>query len=343
MASALWLAFALLISGRAGSTPAFPNDLRSTGLYSDFGHKTIDPQNLHYSPQYPLWSDGASKQRWIYLPPGTAIDASDPDIWSFPEGVKVWKEFSFGGRRVETRMIESLGGGRLAFAAYAWNADETEARLVPQGGLKNVVEIRPGVGHDIPGVYDCRACHVGDKEEILGFSALQLSPDRDPKAPHAELPSAGMADLATLIRKNIIRSYPTSWASRAPRIAASTAAGRAALGYMHANCGNCHNPSGPLESRGLILRYSVKPGAADETAIIAGLGHPSRFPVPDTAPGTSFFIRPGDPGHSAIVYRMGTRNPLRQMPPLGTEIADEDAVGLIRQWIEKDLAIKEEK
>jgi hypothetical protein len=119
MASALWLAFVLLISGRAASTQSFPDDLRSTGLYSDFGHKTINPPNLHYFPQYPLWSDGADKQRWIYLPPGSAIDASDPDIWLFPEGTKIWKEFSFGGRRVETRLIESLGKGRLAFAAYA--------------------------------------------------------------------------------------------------------------------------------------------------------------------------------------------------------------------------------
>ena len=339
----LGLVFMLFASAKEPSTPAFPDDLRSTGLYSDFEHKTIDPGNLHYSPQYPLWSDGAGKERWIHLPPGTAIDASDPDIWLFPEGTKVWKEFSFGGRRVETRLIESLGGGRLAFAAYAWNADETEARLVPQGGLKDVVEIRPGIGHDIPGVWDCRACHVGDKEEILGFSALQLSPDRDPKAPHAEPYSAGIVNLATLIGRSLIRSYPTAWAKHAPRIAASTPAGRAALGYMHGNCGNCHNPSGPLESRGLILRHSVKSEAADEMAIVAGLRRPSHFPVPGAAPGTSFFIRPGDPGHSAIVYRMATRNPLRQMPPLGTEIADEDALNLISRWIEKDLVNKEEK
>jgi hypothetical protein len=31
------------------------------------------------------------------------------------------------------------------------------------------------------------------------------------------------------------------------------------------------------------------------------------------------------------------------MPPLGTEIADEDALKLISQWIEKDLVLKEEK
>jgi hypothetical protein len=337
-ALAFALAIALLPSGRqAAAAQPFPEDLRATGLYSDFAAKTIDPRNLHYSPQYALWSDDAGKERWIYLPPGAAVDASDPDIWSFPAGTKVWKEFSFGGRRVETRLIESLGEGRLAFAAYAWNADGTEARLAPQKGLRNVVEVRPGAWHDIPGVWDCRACHVGDKEEILGFSALQLSPDRDPEAPHLEPVSAGMVDLATLIERKLVRDYPEDWASRPPRIAASPGDGRAALGYMHGNCGNCHNLSGPLEARGLILRHSVASGAPDEKAIIAGLGHPSHFPIPDAEPGTSFFLRPGDPEHSAIVYRMSTRNPLRQMPPLGTAIADDEALKLVRRWIETDL------
>jgi hypothetical protein len=331
------LAAALLSGSSSPQAPAFPDDLRATELYSDFAAKTIDHRNLHYSPQYALWSDGAGKERWIFLPPGTAIDAADPDIWSFPAGTKVWKEFSFGGRRVETRLIESLGEGKLAFAAYAWSADGTEARLAPQSGLKHVVEVRPGIGHDIPGVWDCRACHVGDKEEILGFSALQLSPDRDRNAPHSEPVSSDMADLSTLIRRNLIRAYPESRAARAPRIDAPTATGRAALGYMHGNCGNCHNLSGPLEAHGLILRHSVRPDAPGDAAIVAGLEHTSHYPIPGAAPGTSFFVRPGDPGHSAIAYRMSTRNPLRQMPPLGTAIADDDALRLISRWIEKDL------
>jgi hypothetical protein len=71
-----------------------PRDLRRSGLYADFEAKTIDPRNLAYSPQYPLWSDGEVKRRWIFLPPGSAIDASDPDVWELPKGTKVWKEFS---------------------------------------------------------------------------------------------------------------------------------------------------------------------------------------------------------------------------------------------------------
>ena len=76
--------------------------LADTGLYQDASAERVAADVLAYTPQYPLWSDGATKRRWIRLPPGAAIDASDPDAWVFPIGTQIWKEFSFGGR-VETR------------------------------------------------------------------------------------------------------------------------------------------------------------------------------------------------------------------------------------------------
>jgi hypothetical protein len=82
----------LLLSGvaSAADAPALPQHLRDTGLYAD----EVRP----FSPQYPLWSDGASKRRWIQVPGGTSIDATRPDAWEFPRGTKLWKEFSHGGR-----------------------------------------------------------------------------------------------------------------------------------------------------------------------------------------------------------------------------------------------------
>src|SRR5690242_4440897 len=61
-----------------------PETLQDTGLYSDFTALQVDQAHLAFSPQYPLWTDGAAKRRWISLPPGSAIDASDPDVWVFP-------------------------------------------------------------------------------------------------------------------------------------------------------------------------------------------------------------------------------------------------------------------
>lgn len=333
----------LVVLGSAVSPSKAPLRLAETGLYADFASKTVGPGILSYSPQYPLWSDGAAKHRWIRLPAGTSIDASDPDVWDFPAGTKIWKEFSFGGRRVETRLIESLGGGEWRFASYVWNAEENDAVLAPEEGLREVVEIQPGVSHDIPGVLDCQACHVNKRTEVLGFSALQLSPDRDPNSPHAEPVIPDMVNLTNLIERGLIRSYPSGWEGRPLRIAASTPRGRAALGYLHANCGNCHNPGGSLDTLNLLMRHSVAENSPGEPALEAAVNHKGRFRIPGVEPGGTFFIRPGDAEHSSVLYRMSSRNPFRQMPPLGTKLADLEAVQLIRLWIEEDLAGKSEK
>jgi hypothetical protein len=314
-----------------------PRDLRQTGLYADFPSKTIGPRILSYSPQYPLWSDGAAKRRWIHLPLGGVIDASDPDVWTFPAGTKIWKEFSFGGRLVETRLMEALAGGEWRFASYVWNPAESEAVLAPPEGLSGVAEIQPGLRHDIPGVLDCKACHVNKRTEVLGFSALQLSPDRDPNAPHAESVSDDMVNLSTLIARGLIRSFPAEWGARPLRIPAPTPVGRAALGYLHANCGNCHNPGGGLDVLNLLLRHLVAADSAGEPALVTAIDHRGRFRIPGVEPGGTFLIRPGDAAHSSVLYRMSSRNPFLQMPPLGTKLADSVAIDLIRLWIKEDL------
>ena len=103
-----------------------PARLRDTGLYSDWAARTIASDKLPFSPQYALWSDGAVKSRWMYIPPGMFIDASNPDVWRFPVGSRFWKEFRFG-RRAETRFIEHTRTG-WRFASYAWNEDESDIR-----------------------------------------------------------------------------------------------------------------------------------------------------------------------------------------------------------------------
>ena len=75
-----------------------------------------------YEPQFELYSDGATKRRWIWLPPDTKIDSSDMDFWQFPVGTKLWKEFSWG-RSVETRFLEVTPQG-WRYAAYQWTEDE---------------------------------------------------------------------------------------------------------------------------------------------------------------------------------------------------------------------------
>lgn len=329
-ACAAFAIFPLATSGE-DSRPWPPERLQDTGLYSDWASRTIHPDNLPFSPQYPLWTDGATKHRWIYLPPGSFIDGSNPDEWQFPVGTRLWKEFRFG-RRAETRYIEHTAEG-WRYAAYTWNEDESAATLAPERGVARTVEIRDGVRHAIPSRFDCKACHEASPTRVLGFSALQLSTDRDALAPHAEPLPSGAVDLASLVATGRLRGLPAHVTS-APRIAATTPTARAALGYLHSNCGSCHTNGGELASLEFSLRALVAPGPGD--AVSTSVGRTSRF-VFETLGPAAVRIKPGDPDGSVLVARMATRHPVRQMPPLGSQFVDDAGLALIKRWIAEDL------
>ncbi len=327
------------VRGRAAPAGSrIPERLADTGLYADFAAGTISPRNRFYEPQYPLWTDGAAKRRWVHLPPGKRIDASDPDHWRFPVGTKFWKEFSFG-RPVETRYMELTESGEWIFASYVWNEGESDAVLAPEKGVKGVCEIRPGVRHDIPGRYDCLACHEGQPGRVLGFSALQLSADRDPLAPHATAPAPGAIDLDELEARGWVESFPLRDA-QPPRIDVPTPRARAALGYLHANCGHCHNPTRPIAGLDLTLEACLTGGrgASGREMLATSLGRQSHFHLPAAGEGANDIrIVPGDPAHSVLLERMASRVAAVQMPPLGTHLVDDEAVALLTAWIRDDL------
>ena len=317
-----------------------PARLSETGLFAPGSVTEITPRARSFAPQYPLWSDGATKRRWISLPPGTWIDASNPDEWAFPVGTKLWKEFALGSR-VETRYIERAADGSWRFGTYVWNAEGTEATLAPADGIAALplTAAQGGGTYAIPGEYDCRACHEGAPVPVLGFSALQLSPDRDPLAPHAE-PSS--VDLATLVANGFLRNLPREVLATPPRIAARTPTERAALGYLHGNCGHCH--SAPTESGasvpvGIVLAQSVAAAARSADAVRRTLVDAvSRFRPHGGSAAPTRLVVPGRSGASVLSLRMRSRDPRVQMPPLGTTLADRQAVELIDQWIDHDLA-----
>jgi hypothetical protein len=63
-------------------------------LFSDRGLQVGSPTVRPFEPAFALWSDGVTKRRWIELPPGARIDATNTGDWIFPQGTKLWKEFS---------------------------------------------------------------------------------------------------------------------------------------------------------------------------------------------------------------------------------------------------------
>ena len=336
------LLLGVCFQAKAESSPGapLPQHLWETGLYVDASSTRIDPKNIEFAPQYPLWSDGARKRRWISLPPGATIDASKADAWQFPPGTRLWKEFALE-RRVETRFIERLSDGTWRFAAYVWNADGTDATLAPSDGIAALpTPGAPRSGYVIPAEADCRACHEGAAVPVLGFSALQLSSDRDPLAPHAE--SHSDVDLRMLVARGLIRNLQPALVKTPPRIGGASPAERAALGYLHGNCGHCHNDNGAPAPVDLTLSQSVASGNAGAEKVLRTMidarsrfrGHGLNADAP--------LIDPGNPGDSVLIARVRSRNPNTQMPPIGTQLLDTQAIALLERWVAEKSQPSEE-
>jgi hypothetical protein len=309
-------------SNEAGPTPApMPSAMLSeTGLFKSVASDgTLNLQDgvQEYQPMYSLWADGAEKTRWIYLPPGTQIDTTDLDHWSFPAGTKFWKEFALGGQRLETRLLWIYGPGADDFllVTYWWNPEAgiaNDAELANAFGVQNV----NGTTHDIPAQEDCHTCHDALEEHVLGFGAIELN--------------------HTLPGVNIHTLIDAGSLTNDPDIADLTIPGdsttQAALGYLHANCGNCHNvtPGATgIPTPAMILRLFVGATTVEDTPT-----YQTSVNVATTDfTGIAYRIAGQDPMDSCIPHTMLTRGGREQMPPLATYLVDDAGVATVNAWI----------
>lgn len=321
-----------------GDAVALPQRLAETGLYERGRLDTVAAGVRPFSPQYPLWSDGMTKRRWIALPAGATVDVTDQHAWVFPVGTRLWKEFSLHGRPVETRVFWRVSSSRWLSGTYVWNAEGTDATLAPPEGIPGHVEVAQGRRHSIPSRDDCAACHgPADRSRVLGFNALQLSTDRDPAALHGEPLRPGHITLETLEAERLLTPSRPQWVTSPPRVATTQPATRAMLGYLAANCGICHDGRGEIAGFNASLAY--RDIAEDGDAVVRSLvGQPTRWQVPGVPDGHSVLVQPGDASRSAIYVRMRSRSPSSQMAPLGSVVRDAEAVDALQRWIDVTLA-----
>jgi len=316
-----WMLFLCFIPLWMGCAPAptrateesAVEKLSQTGLYADIKKEVLAKGVALFTPQFVLWTDGAKKRRWIYLPPGKKIDTTDMDMWKFPVGTKLWKEFARDGKRIETRLLHKIRDGEgmqgWIMVAYIWNDAQTEA-VISKDGAKN----QKGTPHDVPSAADCTSCHGGRESVSLGYSAIQLSHT----GKGSQLPS--------LIKEKRL-SHPPKGIFKVP----GNAQERAALGYLHANCSGCHNRenknafSNPLAETKMFLYLrtdalqSVKDTDTYKTAIQGG--------------GNWGPVIPGDANRSQIIQQMSGSKGGERMPPLGTEQVDQKGMDVLKTWI----------
>jgi len=300
---------------RSDAAPPSRERLSEVGLYADIDEKILADGVIEFAPTHALWSDGAVKTRWIALPAGTQIDTSDMNRWQFPVGTKFFKEFVRDDVRVETRMIEKLGDGPMDYwmGAFIWELDESDAVFAVDGGA----DVN-GTDHDVPDAETCWTCHLGEPTRTLGFSAIQLSRP------------VGDITLLSIAADGWLTDPP---AAGVDYPVPGDAVVAAALGYLHANCGHCHNPSGTSwPDTSMHLRLRVEDRAPEDTTI-----YTTTVDVPLdrwlVAPFTSRVV-PGSSSLSAIVVRMSNRGTMDEMPPIATELTDPTGLDAVTTWID---------
>ncbi len=294
--------------------------LSETGLYQA-NMATLAEGVRPFKPSFPLWTDGAEKKRWISLPSGTQIDTSNMDFWKFPAGTKLWKEFSRDGVRVETRLIEKKSTGAWQTVAYQWRQDQTEADAVPNGVVN-----ASGTEHDIPNAEACLTCHGQQPDKVLGFSAIQLSHEPFDAADPLEWTLDGLVDAGVL-------KAPPAVSFNVP----GTETERDFFGYLHANCGHCHNPSGAAFTKtGLSMWLNVADlgGPVSELSVYKALYDVDVAWFDGEIPEATKRVAPGSFEESALYQCFVTKEQAWSMPPLGTEVVDPQGKQLLETWIQ---------
>ena len=101
-----------------------------------------------------------------------------------------------------------------------------------------------------------------------------------------------------------------------------------ARSYLHANCSVCHVPAGGGNAQ---INLAFRTGLWEiKLADMKAVGEPplhATFGLPDPR-----ILAPGAPDRSVLLARVARRGP-GQMPQLGSDVVDEAAVRLLREWI----------
>jgi mono/diheme cytochrome c family protein len=275
--------------------------------------------------------------------------------WKLPEGSAVVQTLERDGRRLETRVLLK-DRHEWAGYTYAWNAQQTDAELVPAGGTVTDSWVYPSR-------QECSVCHSRQAGFLLGVSTLQLS-RKNAEGLHQialweaegrlyfnhtgaaesawkkELAEAGLGERE--VTQKLRGVLPTDMQRRPPsegtvlgRDPAGLPAlpdpqnravevGERARAYLHANCAHCHVRNGGGNSP---VQFGFDVPKKDRGFFSPPMH--SAFGISDAR-----VIAPGDPAKSVLLLRTAMRG-TGQMPPLASIRADPALSALLVEWISK--------
>lgn len=297
--------------------------------------KNLDPEDdvINYSLNSPLFSDYAFKKRFVKIPPGRKIQYNASEVFDFPEGTILIKNFYYPAdfrqpekniQILETRLL-ILENNNWKALPYIWNEEQTEAFLSIAGKNIEVEWIhyngeKRQLNYSVPNANQCKGCHLkGDKVMPIGPSARQLN---------GALQSHSKNQLIEWTESGLLTGTPSE--DKLPRLAAYEnkvePLNKRARAWLEINCAHCHRPDGAAKTSGLHLMADISESnvlGVGKAPIAAGKGSGGRL----------FGIVPGKPNESILQYRIESTHPGIMMPEVGRKLVHEEGVELIRKWI----------
>lgn len=347
--------FELTPAPPAAATAPFPKKLSETGLFASTKDHIPAAGLIPYSVNSELWSDGATKERYLALPGMSQIrfdtvtypqpPPGAPAGWHFPDGGVTVKTFSIdmekgnpaSRKRLETRIMhfeqlegnEEVGDQVWRGYVYLWNDDQTDAELLEAKGLDRELTIRdssaPGgvrkqVWH-FPSRTECTLCHNPGPKYALGVNTLQMNRTHDygggQVANQLEVFDRLGLFTTALPKKSDALPHIVDYRDDKQPLEARARA------YLHANCSHCHTKWG-----GGNAEFQFQANLSlDEMGIVG------------TRPGQGIFglsdpriLVPGEPDRSMMYFRM-TKLGLGRMPHVASNVVDEQGAKILREWI----------
>ncbi len=302
--------YELVANDVTGSPP--PGLLSQTGCVDSDDPTKVPPGVIPYDVNVSFWSDGAGKERYLSVPDDEHATVLQDGELDLPAGSVLMKTFLLGGKRIETRLMVHHGDVGWAGYTYEWNDQQTDATLLDDGKVAQ----KNGQDWLYPGRAQCMFCHTSAANRTLGMELDQL--DRDHTYPNGRVAN----QLTTLYAIGVIAQPPDPQlvVPLAP-IDSDAPLNLRVRSWLHVNCSNCHRPSGPgggsadfrIDGPSTHL-CNVSPVAGDQGVAGAKL------------------VVPGEPDHSLVLLRAGTRES-GKMPPLGSFRVDDEAMSALAGWI----------
>jgi len=288
---------------------------------------------VDYEPASQLFTDYASKKRFLWLPDETKMTyVSDDSLLSIPIGAVLFKTFFYeemmpGPRKhiLETRlMIHHPEGWK--FAEYIWNEEQTEALLHLSGQNKPIQWLQNGepmqTTYRIPSEVECLICHKQKDQAVpIGLKPHNLNF-------YKEIAGTSVNQLYYLISTGVLKAdLPPQIASTVNYMDETQDLTLRVRSFLDINCAHCHSEGSHCDYRPLRLGFS-------ETAINRNLGvcvEPDEY----INPVLLYLVSPGRAERSVLHFRMSTEQENLRMPLLGRTVVHKEGLALISEWIKQ--------